>query len=66
MAAELGLDETAVKSDAFVKFFAGNNAALPGSFETELIILELIYCPCAACSRACDCRPAMLGNSLRP
>ena len=52
MAAELALDDAAVKSDAFLKFFSGNNAALPGSFLSELSPMRRLLT--RACLQPCD------------
>jgi hypothetical protein len=70
MAAELGLDAAAVQSDAFLKFFAGNRAVLPGSFETKFPPLRrlLLLPPSQTLNPnpySCNRRPAMLGYALR-
>jgi hypothetical protein len=52
MAAELALDDAAVKSHAFLKFFSGNNAALPGSFFSESSPMRRLLTH--MCLQACD------------
>jgi hypothetical protein len=62
MATELGLDDAAVKSDAFLKFFSGSSDTLPGAATPLLISIRCLrsLLLLQACARGQHLMPSAL------